>query len=888
MRADEIRSKFLEFFRGQEHAIVKSAGLAPKDDPTLLFTNAGMVQFKRVFTGEEKRDYHRATTSQKCVRAGGKHNDLENVGYTARHHTFFEMLGNFSFGDYFKEKAIEYAWELLVNGFGLPGDKLYATVYQDDDEAYGLWQKVVGLPSERIYRLGEKDNFWAMGDTGPCGPCSEILIDQGEHMGCDNPDCAPGCDCDRYLELWNLVFMQFERDPSGKMTPLPKPSIDTGMGLERISAVVQGVYSNFESDLFTPLLDFIQDLSGTRYIYKSELDKNGLADPRSNISTRVIADHARSITFLIGDGVLPENVGRGYVLRRILRRAVRHGRMLGLKDAFLHQVAGKVIEMMGPVYPELKDGEAFIKKVILNEEERFNETLDHGLKILSEEVTRLEETGGNEISGDVAFRLYDTYGFPLDLVQDVGREKNLTVDIPGFESAMNEQRAQSKASWKGSGESAAPPQISELTSSGFKVEFQGYDRLNSQSELVLIIKDGEKTDLANAGDEVMVVFKATPFYGAAGGQVGDVGRIRKDGVEAEVTDTIRFPGDIVAHKAVVKTGTINTGQEYILEVSESLRNDIRRNHTATHLLHKALRQELGDHVKQAGSMVSPDRLRFDFSHFEQISPEALTRIEARVNEVIRENLPVATQVMSMEEAMDTGAVALFEERYGDTVRVVSVGDFSMELCGGTHCVNSGDIGPFIIVSEGSAAAGVRRLEALTGRGAVEAIQADRRVLRILSEKLKTASAELPERLDKLLSRQKELDKELEQVKQKASAGKSDDLLSKVEDLNGVKLLAARVDAPDPKVLREMGDMLKDRLNSGIVALGAENKGKALLLVIVSKDLQKRFHAGNIVKAMAEVVGGGGGGRPDMAQAGGSKPENLDQALAKARELAAQG
>ncbi|MFH1139329.1 MAG: alanine--tRNA ligase [Pseudomonadota bacterium] len=888
MRADEIRAKFLEFFRSRDHSVVKSAALAPKDDPTLLFTNAGMVQFKRVFTGEEKRDYSRAVTSQKCVRAGGKHNDLENVGYTARHHTFFEMLGNFSFGDYFKEKAIEYAWELLVHGYGLPGDKLYATVYQDDDEAFGLWQKIVGLPEDRIFRLGEKDNFWAMGDTGPCGPCSEILIDQGEAMGCGSPECLPGCDCDRYLELWNLVFMQFERDASGKMTPLPKPSIDTGMGLERISAVVQGVYTNFESDLFSPLVNFIQDLSGTRYVYKSEVDKTGLAAPRSNISTRVIADHARSIAFLIGDGVLPENVGRGYVLRRILRRAVRHGRMLGLKDPFLHQVAGKVIEMMGPLYPELKDGASFIKKVILNEEERFNETLDNGLKILSEEVARLEGSNGREISGEVAFRLYDTFGFPLDLVQDVGREKGLAVDLEGFDRAMSAQRTQSKASWKGSGETAAPPQISELSGGGFKVEFQGYDRVNSRSELVLIVKDGQKIEQAKEGDEVMVVFRATPFYGAAGGQVGDVGLVRGEESQAEVLSTVRFPGDIVAHQARVDKGTLQTGREYLLEVDEALRNDIRRNHTATHLLHKALRQELGDHVKQAGSMVSPDRLRFDFSHFEQVSPEALARVEARINEKIRENLPVVTQVMSMEEAMNTGAVALFEERYGDTVRVVGVGDFSMELCGGTHCRFSGDIGTFLIASEGSAAAGVRRLEALTGRGAMEAIQAERQALRLLSDKLKAAPTELPDRLDKLLARQKELDKELEKAKHRDSAGRSDDLLAQVEDLNGVKLLAARVAADDPKILREMGDMLRDRLKSGVVALGAESKGKALLLVLVSKDLQDRFHAGNIVKAMAAAVGGGGGGRPDMAQAGGPNPANLDQALAKAREITAQG
>jgi alanyl-tRNA synthetase len=886
MKADEIRQKFLTYFEKYNHTIVKSASLVPKDDPTLLFTNAGMVQFKRTFTGEEKRDYNRAVTSQKCVRAGGKHNDLENVGYTARHHTFFEMLGNFSFGDYFKEKAIEFAWDLLTNGYGLPGDKMYATVYTDDDEAHGLWQSVVGVPEDRIYRLGEKDNFWAMGDTGPCGPCSEILIDQGEAMGCGLPDCKPGCDCDRYLELWNLVFMQFERDASGTMTPLPKPSIDTGLGLERISAVAQGVHSNFESDLFQPLINYIQEVSGVKYLYQSEREREGLEAPKSNVSIRVIADHARSLVFLVGDGVLPENVGRGYVLRRILRRAVRHGRMLGLQKPFLHQVAGRVIEQMAAVYPEVKDGEAFIRKVILNEEERFLETLDNGLKLLSEEMNRLKDTGGTTISGDVAFRLYDTFGFPLDLVQDVGRENDFDVDMAGFEQAMAGQRAQSRASWKGSGEAAVPEAVSELTAEGFKVEFLGYDGLSVESDLVLLLKDGKKTGTASQGDKVELVFKKTPFYGASGGQVGDTGRIRAGDNVVTITDTIKYPGDITVHQGSVEKGDISVGSTMTLEVEESLRRDIMRNHTATHLLHKVLRQELGDHVKQAGSMVSPDRLRFDFTHFEQVTADALQRIETRINEKIRENLPVATQSMSMEEAMDTGAVALFEERYGDTVRVVSVGDFSMELCGGTHTHMTGDIGLFYIVSEASTAAGVRRLEAFTGRAAVEAIQADRDLLAQAAHRLKTRPDELPDRLDKLLSRQKDLEREIEQQKQQASKGQSDEVLSQIEEINGVKVLATRISVEDPKMLREMGDRLRDKVGSGIVVLGAESKGKALLLVIVTQDLQKQFHAGNIVKALAAEVGGGGGGRPDMAQAGGPDVSKLDQALAKAREIVA--
>ena len=884
MKADEIRAKFINYFAERSHEHVKSAGLVPKDDPTLLFNNAGMVQFKRVFTGDEKRDYRRAVTSQKCVRAGGKHNDLENVGYTARHHTFFEMLGNFSFGDYFKEKAVEYAWDLLTNVYGLPGDKLYATVYLDDDEAYGLWQNLVGLPTERIYRLGEKDNFWAMGDTGPCGPCSEILIDQGPEMGCGRPDCAPGCDCDRYLELWNLVFMQFERDASGQMTPLPKPSIDTGMGLERISAVVQGYHSNFESDLFRPLIDFIQELSGVRYYYQSDLLKEKIDAPQTNVSNRAIADHARALAFLVGDGVLPENVGRGYVLRRILRRAVRHGRLLGIKDTFLHRVTGKVIDLMGDTYPELRDGASYIQKIIVNEEERFSETLDNGLKLLSEEIERLGESGEKVISGEVAFKLYDTFGFPLDLVQDVGRENDLTVDVGGFEQAMGAQRAQSRASWKGSGETAVPPPVSDLTARGFKVKFLGYNTLREEAELVLIMKDGQKVGQAAAGDDVELVFTATPFYGSAGGQEGDTGRIRSGQDEISITDTVKYPGDITVHKGRVDSGEIREGQKYVLEVDQALRQDTTRNHTATHILHKILRQELGDHVKQAGSMVSPDRLRFDFTHFEQVPAEVLTRVETLVNEKVRENLPVATSVMSMEEAMSTGAVALFEERYGDTVRVVSVGDFSMELCGGTHIQQSGDIGTFLILSEASAAAGVRRLEALTGRGAIEALQAERQALRDAAATLKTSPQDVPARLAKVMTKQKELERDLEQTRQKASLGKSDQVLDQVRDLNGVSLLAAKVSADNPKVLREMGDRLKDKLKSGVVALGAESNGKALLLVIVTPDLQDRFQAGNIVKAMAQAVGGGGGGRPDMAQAGGPKPENLDQALAKVREI----
>jgi len=889
MTANEIRTKFLEFFKNNDHAVLKSSSLIPQDDPTLLFTNAGMVQFKRVFLGEEKRDYIRAATSQKCARAGGKHNDLENVGYTHRHHTFFEMLGNFSFGDYFKSLAIELAWELLVQGFGLPEEKLLVSIYTDDDEAYDLWRKIVGLPDDKIFRMGEKDNFWSMGDTGPCGPCSEIHIDQGEQVGCGRPDCRMGCDCDRFLELWNLVFMQFNRDEAGRMTPLPKPSIDTGMGFERIAAVVQGYHSNYDSDLFRPLIDFIQELTGVRYNYFSDIESSGsevaeLDLAKSNVSTRVIADHARSLAFLIGDGVLPENVGRGYVLRRILRRAVRHGRNLGLDKPFLHLVTGKVIEQMGSAYPELASGASYIKQVIQNEEERFSETLNNGMKILEDEIQRLIETGGDTLSGEVAFKLYDTYGFPLDLVEDVCREDEIRVDTAGFESAMEGQRTKSRASWKGTGGEEIPGAVSELTSSGFKVEFLGYEGTSAESELVLIIQDGQKADTAGQGQEVDLIFKATPFYGESGGQTGDTGRIRSAEGVVQVKETFRLPGDIVVHRGAVESGRIASGQTMILEVAEALRRDTARNHTATHLLHAVLRQELGDHVKQSGSLVSPDRFRFDFTHFAQVPPETLDRIEARVNEKIRENLPVTTTLMSMEEALQTGATALFEERYGDTVRVVSVPDFSMELCGGTHAERTGDIGLFTIVGESSVAAGVRRLEALTGRGALESLQSQRHTLRNMSTALKTSPAEAEKRLLDLQAHQKELEREVAGLKQELSRDRSEDIMDKVKQVNGVNLLAARVEIDGPRELRDMGDRLKDRLKGGVIVLGAENKSKALLLVVVTPDLKDRFHAGNIIKELAPIVGGGGGGRPDMAQAGGGQPENLDQALARAEEL----
>lgn len=887
MTADEIRAKFIEFFKKHEHTHVKSASLIPKDDPTLLFNNAGMVQFKRVFLEEEKREYVRAVTSQKCVRAGGKHNDLENVGYTSRHHTFFEMLGNFSFGDYFKPLAIELGWDLLVNGYGLNPDVLNVTIYKDDDEAAHLWQDIIGLPEEKIIRLGEKDNFWSMGETGPCGPCTEIHIDQGEAVGCGDPSCAPGCDCDRHLELWNLVFMQYNRDAEGNLNPLPKPSIDTGMGLERISAVVQGYHSNYESDLFRPLLDYVQELSGIKYLYQSEKETAGNASQgqlKTNVSARVIADHARSLSFLIGDGVLPENVGRGYVLRRILRRGVRHGRNLGLTKPFLHEVAGKVIEQMSEVYPELKSGESYIRKVILNEEERFSETLDNGLKLLTEETEKISGSASKVLDGKVAFQLYDTFGFPLDLTQDVLREEGLTVDVKGFESAMAGQREKSRASWKGSGEQKTPEPLTELTSSGFIVKSIAHESFSVESELKLIMIDGREASKAGTGDEVELVFSETPFYGMAGGQAGDKGLILGDGVKVIVEETVRYPGEMVVHKGKVESGNLLPGQALSLLVDEEQRRDTTRNHTATHLLHTVLREELGDHVKQAGSMVSSDRLRFDFSHFDNIDTQTLLHIEERINKKIRENLPVSTEIMSMDEAMKTGAVALFEERYGDTVRVVSVADFSSELCGGTHAGMTGEIGVFVIQSEASVAAGVRRIEALTGRAGLEFLMNQRQGLRKIATALKGNPDNALMRVEKLQARIKELETELKKAKQTTGKNSVSDYLNKAEDISGVKLLATEVEVENPKDLRDLGDQLKDKLGSGIIVLGAENKGKALLLVLVSSDLMDKYHAGNMIKELVKLVGGGGGGRPDMAQAGGQKPENIHEVIKKAKEI----
>jgi alanyl-tRNA synthetase len=880
MKAREIRKKFLEYFQEHGHTVVKSSSLIPHDDPTLLFTNAGMNQFKRCFLGEEKRPYTRAATSQKCMRAGGKHNDLENVGYTARHHTFFEMLGNFSFGDYFKEDAIRFAWEFLTEHMGLPKDKLYATIHEGDaamnlgpdEEAEGYWKKV--LPADRILKFSTKDNFWAMGDTGPCGPCSEILIDQGEAMGCGRPDCRPGCDCDRYLELWNLVFMQFNRTEDGVLHPLPKPSIDTGMGLERIAAVIQKVRSNYDTDLFAPMMDAIGALSGLTYG----------TDPEKDASFRVIADHGRAAAFLIGDGVLPSNEGRGYVLRRVIRRALRHGRFLGLNRPFLHQVVVAVMESMADTYPELLENRNYITRVILHEEERFSETLDHGLRLLQNEMNRLRDEGAQTVPGDLIFKLYDTYGFPIDIVTDMARKMGMGVDEAGFEERMEKQREQSRKHWKGSGEREISEAYRSLSSQGVRTEFVGYQQLEAQGRIVALVRDGNMVDAALSGSTVEVVTDRTPFYGEAGGQVGDKGRIVGPEGEAVVTDTLRLPGDIWVHVARVEKGSLRPRETVTLCVDAQSRKDTALNHTATHILHRVLRDVLGDHVKQSGSLVAPERFRFDFTHFAALTEEELLEIETRVNEAIRENRPLRVQVMGFEEALRAGAVALFEEKYGDTVRLVEILDFSKELCGGTHTERTGDIGTFLIVQETSVAAGVRRIEAMTGRHALAYWQKQRETLSAAARRLKSLPEEVPEKVERLLAHNKDLEKQLEALKASLTARKSADLLDQAQEIGGAKVLVSRVEATSPKALRELNDRFKERIPSGVVVLGAAHDGKVFLLVGVTKDLTPKVHAGDLIKEVAQVVGGSGGGRPDMAQAGGSRPEKLEEALEKAQAI----
>ncbi|EAU5289714.1 alanine--tRNA ligase [Salmonella enterica] len=859
----EIRQAFLDFFHSKGHQVVASSSLVPNNDPTLLFTNAGMNQFKDVFLGLDKRNYSRATTSQRCVRAGGKHNDLENVGYTARHHTFFEMLGNFSFGDYFKHDAIQFAWELLTgeNWFALPKERLWVTVYETDDEAYEIWEKEVGIPRERIIRIGDNkgapyasDNFWQMGDTGPCGPCTEIFYDHGDHIW-GGPPGSPEEDGDRYIEIWNIVFMQFNRQADGTMEPLPKPSVDTGMGLERIAAVLQHVNSNYEIDLFRTLIEAVAKVTG--------------ATDLSNKSLRVIADHIRSCAFLVADGVLPSNENRGYVLRRIIRRAVRHGNMLGAKETFFYKLVGPLIEVMGSAGEELKRQQAQVEQVLKTEEEQFARTLERGLALLDEELAKLQ---GDTLDGETAFRLYDTYGFPVDLTADVCRERNIKVDEAGFEAAMEEQRRRARDA---SGFGADYNAMIRVDSAS---EFKGYDHLELNGKVTALFVDGKAVEAIDAGQEAVVVLDQTPFYAESGGQVGDKGELKGAGFTFAVDDTQKY-GQAIGHLGKLSAGALQVGDAVQADVDEARRARIRLNHSATHLMHAALRQVLGAYVAQKGSLVSDKVLRFDFSHNEAMKPSEIREVEDLVNAQIRRNLPIETHIMDLEAAKAKGAMALFGEKYDERVRVLSMGDFSTELCGGTHATRTGDIGLFRIISESGTAAGVRRIEAVTGEGAMATVHAQSDRLNDIAHLLKGDSQNLGDKVRAVLERTRQLEKELQQLKDQAAAQESANLSSKAVDLNGVKLLVSELAGIEPKMLRTMVDDLKNQLGSTVIVLATVVEGKVSLIAGVSKDVTDRVKAGELIGMVAQQVGGKGGGRPDMAQAGGTDAAALPAALA---------
>ncbi|CAI1063208.1 Alanine--tRNA ligase [Serratia liquefaciens] len=858
----EIRQAFLDFFHSKGHQVVASSSLVPNNDPTLLFTNAGMNQFKDVFLGLDKRAYSRATTSQRCVRAGGKHNDLENVGYTARHHTFFEMLGNFSFGDYFKHDAISFAWELLTgeNWFNLPKERLWVTVYETDDEAFDIWQKQIGVPAERIIRIGDNkgaafasDNFWQMGDTGPCGPCTEIFYDHGDHIW-GGPPGSPEEDGDRYIEIWNIVFMQFNRQSDGTMLPLPKPSVDTGMGLERIAAVLQHVNSNYEIDLFSTLIAAVAKVTGA-------VDLN-------NKSLRVIADHIRSCAFLVSDGVTPSNEGRGYVLRRIIRRAVRHGNMLGAKDSFFYKLVAPLIEVMGPAADELKRQQSLVEQVLKTEEDQFARTLERGLTLLDEELANLQ---GDTLDGETAFRLYDTYGFPVDLTADVCRERGLKVDEAGFELAMEAQRRRARES---SGFGADYNSMIRVDGAS---QFCGYDHEQQQSTVIALFRDAQSVNEIHAGEEAVVVLDETPFYGESGGQVGDKGVLKAAGADFEVSDTQKY-GQAIGHQGKLSQGSLKVNDRVDAQIDTVRRNRIRLNHSATHLLHAALRQTLGEHVAQKGSLVNDKYLRFDFSHFEAMKPEQIRIVEDLVNQQIRRNLPVQTEVMALDDAKEKGAMALFGEKYDDNVRVLTMGDFSTELCGGTHASRTGDIGLFRILSESGTAAGIRRIEAVTGEGAIATLHQQNDLLQDVAHLVKGDSNNLTDKVRAVLDRTRALEKELQQLKDQQAAQESASLSSKAKMVNGVPLLVSKLDNVEPKMLRTMVDDLKNQLGSAIIVLATTADDKVSLIAGVTKDLTDRVKAGELIGNVAQQVGGKGGGRPDMAQAGGTDVSALPAAL----------
>ncbi len=874
MTGSEIRKKFLKYFEKNGHTIVKSSSLVPQNDPTLLFTNAGMNQFKDIFLGIEKRPYTRATSSQKCVRAGGKHNDLENVGRTARHHTFFEMLGNFSFGDYFKEEAIHYAWEFLTKELKLDKDRLYVTVFYNDDEAYEIWNKQIGIPAERIIKLGEKDNFWAMGETGPCGPCSEIIYDQGEELSCGE-NCGIGkCDCDRFLEIWNLVFMQYNRDNSGKLSPLPKPSIDTGMGLERITAVMQGVKSNYDTDLLRDIIKKAEEIASVKYGEDEEKD----------ISLRVIADHSRAITFLISDGVLPSNEGRGYVLRRIMRRAARHGKILGIDEPFLYIMAEKVSEKMSDEYPELLENLKYIQEVIKSEEERFLKTLDKGLILLNEEMAKLKDKKEKVIPGKVVFKLYDTYGFPVDLTQDIVEKKGFSIDLEGFNKEMLAQQEKSRKSWAGSGEKAIPEIYKKISKEGIKVKFTGYEKFEDTGKILKIIKENREVNELNEGEIGEIIVDVTPFYGESGGQVGDKGVIFSDNFYLDVIDTQKPLNDLIIHRVKVKKGKVEIGNICKLEVDRFKRTPTMANHTATHLLHYALRKVLGNHVKQAGSLVEPERLRFDFTHFKALSEEELFKIEDIVNEKIRENLVVEKLEMPIEDAKALGAIALFGEKYGKVVRVIKIGDFSIELCGGTHIDRTGNIGLFKIINESSIAGGVRRIEAYTGQKAIEYIREIEKDYFLSINLLKAEPKKLNEKIEKLINENRELNKKIEKLEVELSTKSVTQSQDVVKDFGDFKLVRFITDGKNVKELRKILDGFKSKINRGIFIICSKSDKGINIICSVSKNLTDRFKANELIKIICEKIDGKGGGKPEFAQGGGKNIHKLNKALEEVENI----
>jgi alanyl-tRNA synthetase len=874
MTGEEIRNKFLQYFKDRGHTIVPSGPLVPQNDPTLMFANAGMVQFKGVFLGEEKRDYNRAVSVQKCVRAGGKHNDLEMVGRTARHHTFFEMLGNFSFGDYFKKEAIQFGWEFLTDVIGLPRDRLYISVFEEDDEAFNLWTDEIKMPRERIYKLGEKDNFWAMGPTGPCGPCSEIFIDQGKSVGCGKSSCKVGCDCDRFLEIWNLVFMQYNRDESGKLTPLPNPCIDTGMGLERLAAVVQGRTTNYDTDLMMSIITEAARIMSKEYGKQNDV----------NVSLRVLTDHARAAAFIINDGVIPSNEGRGYVLRKIMRRGLRHGKLLGQKGSFFHRITNKVIDNFKDAYPELKRNKDFIQKVVINEEESFMSTLHYGTQLLEEILDKVRKEGLTVIPGEEIFKLYDTYGFPTDLVEETAKDAGLVLDMKGYNQAMSEQKTKAMASWKGSGEKEVSSFFKEFLQSSTTTLFEGYGATEGEGRVLAILKNNVPVDSASTGEEIEFLTDKTPFYGESGGQAGDSGQAFNENIQMDLYDANKPLPGLIVHKAKIIQGVLNKGDNLTLVVNQQIRGNTALNHSATHLLHAALKEVLGEHIKQAGSLVAPNRLRFDYTHFSPLTDKERTRIESRVNEKIRENIQVSTHEMDIDTALKEGAMALFGEKYGEKVRVVNIPGFSKELCGGTHVTATGDIGLFHIISEGGIASGVRRIEAVTGAKAYDTIRGEQESLSAIRELLKAPSNEEIVKLKKLLAKNRLLEKELSALKEKMVSSKESSDDDDVQKLGEISYLIKKLEDMDAKTLRTFIDNAKNRLKSGVVVVGSITNGKVSLAAGVTKDLTAKYHAGNIIKEIAAIVGGSGGGRPDMAQAGGSQIDKLDEALKKAEEL----